>query len=144
MQAYLYGVVEAIVTASEPCRSIFAGIEAPDTLARAGVRTANPELADALEAIAIEGADLFYRGEIAASIVADMKAGGQLGTADLAGYRWRSASRCRWTTAAHGSSRIRHPRRAAPSSGSASTCSAIATWPPTRSALPRIYAASPR
>lgn len=87
MQGYLHGVVEAIVTASEPCRSIFAGIEAPDTLARAGARTANPELADALEAIAVEGADLFYRGEIAASIVADMKAGGQLGTADLAGYR---------------------------------------------------------
>ena len=87
MQAYLLGVVEAIVTANGPCRSIFAGVEAADRLARAGDRTVNPALADALEAIAMEGADLFYRGEIAASLVADMRAGGQLGSADLAGYR---------------------------------------------------------
>ena len=87
MQAYILAVVKAIVTANEPCRSIFAGVGASDTLARAGDRTVNPALAGALEAIAIEGADLFYRGEIAASIVADMKAGGQLGSADLAGCR---------------------------------------------------------
>ena len=87
MQAYLLEVVKAIVTANEPCRSIFAGVGASDTLACAGDRTVNPALADALEAIAIEGADLFYRGEIAATLVADMKAGGLLGGADLAGYR---------------------------------------------------------
>ena len=87
MQAYLLSVVEAILTASEPCRSIFSSVEAEDTLARAGTPTVNPALADALEAIAIEGADLFYRGEIAESLVADMSAGGQLGRADLAGYR---------------------------------------------------------
>ena len=56
---------------------------------QAGERLANPMLADALEAIAIEGADLFYRGEIAASLVADMAAGGHLTAADLAGYRVR-------------------------------------------------------
>ena len=44
-------------------------------------------LADALEAIAIEGADLFYRGEIAASLVSDLASGGHLEADDLAGYR---------------------------------------------------------
>ena len=87
MQAYLLGVVETIVGASEACRSIFASVEAPERLARAGERLVNPMLADALEAIATEGADLFYRGEIAASLVSDMAAGGHLGAADLAGYR---------------------------------------------------------
>lgn len=87
MQAYLQGVVEAIISASEASRSIFASVEAPERLARAGESSVNPMLADALEAIAIEGADLFYRGEIAASIVADMAAGGHLSAADLAGYR---------------------------------------------------------
>ena len=54
---------------------------------QAGERLANPMLADALEAISVEGADLFYRGEIAASLAADMAAGGYLTAADLAGYR---------------------------------------------------------
>ena len=87
MQAYLHAVVEAIVGASEASRSIFASVEAPDRPARAGERSANPMLADALEAVALEGADLFYRGEIAASLVSDMAAGGHLTAADLAGYR---------------------------------------------------------
>ena len=86
-QAYLSSVVEAIIGASEACRSIFAGADAPEALAQAGDRSSNPMLADALEAIAIEGADLFYRGEIAASLAADMAAGGHLGMADLADYR---------------------------------------------------------
>ena len=86
-QAYLCGVVEAIIGANDACRSIFASVESPDRLAHAGERAVNPRLADALEAIAMEGADLFYRGEIAASLAADMAAGGHLGAADLAGYR---------------------------------------------------------
>ena len=86
-QAYLFGVTEAIFGASEACRSIFGSAAAPGKLVQAGERLANPMLADALEAIAIEGADLFYRGEIAASLVADMAAGGHLAAADLAGYR---------------------------------------------------------
>ena len=86
-QAYLFGVTEAIHGASEDCRSIFGSAGAPGKLVQAGERLANPMLADALEAIAIEGADLFYRGEIAASLVADMAAGGHLAAEDLAGYR---------------------------------------------------------
>ena len=37
--------------------------------------------------LAIEGEDLFYRGEIAARISADCQAGGALTRADLEGYR---------------------------------------------------------
>ena len=86
-QAYLFALVEAIFSAGEACRSIFASAGAPGKLVQAGERSTNPMLADALEAIALEGADLFYRGEIAASIVADMAAGGRLDAEDLAGYR---------------------------------------------------------
>ena len=87
MQAYLLGVVKAILTANEACRSIFASIESPERLARAGERSVNPGLADALESMAIEGVDLFYRGEIAASLASDMAAGGHLAATDLAAYR---------------------------------------------------------
>ena len=87
MQAYLQGVVEPIIAASEASRSIFSSVEAPERLARAGEHLANPMLADALEAIAIEGADLFYRGEVAASLVADLASGGHLEADALAGYR---------------------------------------------------------
>ena len=87
MQAYLQGVVEAIIGASEASRSIFSSVEAPERLARAGENLVNPMLADALEAIAIEGADLFYRGEIAASLVSDLASGGHLKADDLTGYR---------------------------------------------------------
>ena len=86
-QAYLFGVTEAIFGASEACRSIFGSSGTPGKLVQAGERLANPMLADALEAIAIEGADLFYRGEIAVALAADMAAGGHLAAADLAGYR---------------------------------------------------------
>jgi len=47
-----------------------------------------PDLADSLEAIAREGADAFYTGDLAAAIVAEMESGGGIVTArDLADYR---------------------------------------------------------
>ena len=45
-----------------------------------------PALADTLESLAVEGEDLFYRGEIAAAIGRDMRSGGHLDVEDLAGY----------------------------------------------------------
>lgn len=51
-----------------------------------GDRVVNPGLAETLSLIAAKGADVFYRGEIATEIIADMKAGGGLLSAeDLAG-----------------------------------------------------------
>ncbi len=54
---------------------------------RLGETVKNPDLAATLGAIAREGVDIFYRGEIAARIAADMREhGGLLTAADLAGF----------------------------------------------------------
>lgn len=56
----------------------------------AGSRLANPDLADTLEQYAAHGADGFYRGPVAAQLVAAAeKGGGLLTSADLAAYRAR-------------------------------------------------------
>jgi gamma-glutamyltranspeptidase/glutathione hydrolase len=74
-----------------------AAIWAPGGVARAaGDKVAIPELAAVLDRIAARGPDGFYKGETAAAIVAEMKAGGGLITAaDLANYRpvWRDPLR---------------------------------------------------
>lgn len=55
---------------------------------QAGDRLVLPELAWSLKQIAEHGADGFYRGEVAARLVAEMKLGGGLiSEQDLAGYR---------------------------------------------------------
>ena len=61
----------------------------PDgTLKSMGDRLVNEEMARSLERIAKGGADLFYKGEMAEEIAADMRANGGLITrADLASYR---------------------------------------------------------
>jgi gamma-glutamyltranspeptidase/glutathione hydrolase len=59
-------------------------------------KVAIPELAATLERIAARGPDGFYKGETAAAIVAEMKSGGGIITAeDLAGYKaiWREPLR---------------------------------------------------
>lgn len=56
-------------------------------LKKIGERVANPDLATTLRRIARHGADIFYRGEIAEQIDADMKAnGGLLSIEDLRRY----------------------------------------------------------
>lgn len=53
-----------------------------------GDRVENPDMAAVLEAIARDGADAFYRGDIATAIDADMRAnGGLLRLVDLENYR---------------------------------------------------------
>ena len=61
-----------------------------------GDKVTNPELAKVLTRIADRGPDGFYKGETAAAIVAEMKAGGGIITADdLASYKpvWRDPLR---------------------------------------------------
>ena len=74
-----------------------AAIWAPGRVPRAkGAKVAIPELATVLDRIAEHGPDGFYKGETAAAIVAEMKAGGGLITADdLAKYTvvWREPLR---------------------------------------------------
>lgn len=63
------------------------------TVKRLGDRVVNPELGDTLAIIARDGAEAFYKGKIADSILADMAAnGGLLSAADLAAYRPRTGA----------------------------------------------------
>jgi gamma-glutamyltranspeptidase / glutathione hydrolase len=83
-QAYVFEILEGIVTATPESR----GLLAPHgSLPRAGDVVRQPELADALERLGAEGAAPFYTGDIAAAIVAWVGArGGVLTQADLASY----------------------------------------------------------
>lgn len=88
MQAYMFGVVAAILQSSEASRAIFENPDKPGQLVGEGETLVQREFADALEALAIEGADLFYRGEIAQRIVDDCRSrGGYLTMEDMEGYQ---------------------------------------------------------
>jgi gamma-glutamyltranspeptidase/glutathione hydrolase len=88
MQAYVVGVVAAILQASAASRRLFASPRHPDALIGEGELLRQPELAEVLELLAIEEDDLFYRGEIAQLAAADCRAhGGQLMAEDFRDYR---------------------------------------------------------
>jgi gamma-glutamyltranspeptidase / glutathione hydrolase len=65
---------------------------------RAGVLFRQPELAATLERIATDGPKGFYQGKTAEMIVAQMKEGGLITLADLAGYKakWRPPLVAQW------------------------------------------------
>jgi len=67
-QAFIFRIVAPIYLATPASRAIFADPEHPDRVRRAGQRLRQPEQADFLEVLAIEGEDLFRRGEVAAAI----------------------------------------------------------------------------
>ena len=87
--AYLMGLVAPIYLEQPAARAIFGdpagtrdGAPAP---VKAGGRLVNPVLGDMLEALAREGEDLFYRGDVAAAIVRqNRELGGHLTADDLA------------------------------------------------------------
>jgi gamma-glutamyltranspeptidase/glutathione hydrolase len=85
-QAYVLRVVSATFTATEACHRIFRSACDAEALVGEGECLRQTELADSLETLAIEGDDLFYRGEIAAAIARDMQTGGQITLEDLAAY----------------------------------------------------------
>ena len=88
LQAYIFSVVEPIYVATESCRALFASPDEPDRLMGEGETFRNPDYADALETLAIEGEDLFHRGEMGRPLVeACAYEGGYLTAADLEGYR---------------------------------------------------------
>ena len=88
LQAYVLGVVEVICTHNEDCRRAYGSAIIPGKPAQAGEIMAFPEMADTFEALAREGTDLFYRGDIARALIADCRArGGLLEAADLEAYR---------------------------------------------------------
>lgn len=88
LQAYIISVVQAILISTEESRRLFASPAQPNRLVAAGERLRWPEFADVLDILAIEGDDLFYRGEIAQRIAAASdSSGGHLGLDDLKHYR---------------------------------------------------------
>ncbi len=88
MQARIMGIVGAILRADADTASMFASRRRSGALLSAGEVMFRPRFADFLEVLSIEGPDLFYRGEIAARIAADCRAGGGYLTGDdFAGYQ---------------------------------------------------------
>ncbi len=84
-QAYVAEILAGLLTSTPECAALWA----PDGhVLREGEVLRNPDLADALELLASEGPDPFYRGAIA-DAVADWVGdrGGLLSREDLAGYR---------------------------------------------------------
>jgi gamma-glutamyltranspeptidase/glutathione hydrolase len=88
LQAYIFSVVKKIYTSNARCRATFGSRRNPDHLIGEGETFFLPAFADILEALAREGEDLFYRGDIAHTLIEACRNGGGLLTAsDLAGYR---------------------------------------------------------
>jgi gamma-glutamyltranspeptidase/glutathione hydrolase len=87
LHAYIYSIVGSIYQDTPEARAIYSSPANPDVLVSQGERLYQPELADVLETLAIEGDDLFYRGEIARTLARDMKGGGHLTLHDLAQYQ---------------------------------------------------------
>jgi gamma-glutamyltranspeptidase/glutathione hydrolase len=87
LQAYIFRIVERIYTWSPEARAIFGSSRAPTRMVGECELLRQPELAEVFEALAVEGDELFYRGEIAREITAQCReSGGCLTPEDLAGY----------------------------------------------------------
>jgi len=87
LQAYIFEVVAPIYMATPECRAQYASLADPAKLIGAGERMAVPVKADFLDALAHEGDDLFYRGEVAATVARDCEdRGGHLQRADFESY----------------------------------------------------------
>jgi len=88
LYAYVFRVVESIFTATEAARAIYSSPDEPTRLIGEGERLRQPQLADTLDMLAIEGDDLFYRGEIAQAIDRQCReGGGSLTLPDLQNYQ---------------------------------------------------------
>jgi len=86
-QASILNIIAPILTATEPARQQYQSVEQPGALINTGELFKQSHVADFLEALAREGCDLFYQGEIAHAIAGMCKkGGGQLSTQDLARY----------------------------------------------------------
>jgi gamma-glutamyltranspeptidase / glutathione hydrolase len=88
MQAYTLQILRPMLASRETVRTLFIRPDGSGEWIGEGDILRLPDMANALEIIAIEGEDLFYRGEIARTIADDVAAGGGFLTrADLENYR---------------------------------------------------------
>jgi gamma-glutamyltranspeptidase/glutathione hydrolase len=83
-QAYVAEILSELLTSTPECAALWAP---GGRLLREGELLRNPELGDALMRLAREGAEPFYRGEVATAVCAWLsERGGSLRASDLAGY----------------------------------------------------------
>ncbi len=88
LQAYIFSVVAPIYLANPSIRAQFESPVRPGVLCGEGDTYLSPAQADALDALAHEGPDLFYRGEMGRRLAADARdGGGHVTLADLEAYR---------------------------------------------------------
>ncbi|HEX7609788.1 MAG TPA: gamma-glutamyltransferase, partial [Solirubrobacteraceae bacterium] len=84
-QAYVAEILGELLSSTPEVAALWAP---RGRVLREGETLRNPDLADALMRLARDGAEPFYRGDIAAAVIDWMGArGGSLGREDLAGYR---------------------------------------------------------
>ena len=109
-QADLFQVVRDAYLATPESREIFGCRAHPEDVLRAGEVLRMPAFADVLDCLAREGSDLFYRGEIAASLV-EASAGSGLRRTDLKSYS--AVVRAPLATAFEGAEVLTNPAPAA-------------------------------
>ena len=87
-QAYIFSIIAPIYLATPASRQIYEDPDTPDNIIAAHKRLQQHDQADFLDSLAREGEELFYRGEIAATI-SDLcsKGGGHLRREDFESYR---------------------------------------------------------
>ncbi len=86
MQAHIFKILTPIYL-SDSARSIYESRRNPGNTIECGETIDFPNLSDLLETLAIEGDDLFYRGEIATAIHETAQNGGLVDYDDLANYQ---------------------------------------------------------
>jgi len=98
-QAYLFSIIAPILTLEEAG----AALHAPEGhVLAAGECFRNPALADTLERLAREGADLFIHGDVGKAILhQSAEAGGHLSLEDLEGYRVEKRLPLNWMHHGH-------------------------------------------
>lgn len=84
LQASFIGLLEPILTDREPCKELHTR---EGELLRAGERFTNPDLANTLEMLCLEGIREMYEGDLARAIVAAAEPGGLLSAEDMAGQQ---------------------------------------------------------
>jgi gamma-glutamyltranspeptidase/glutathione hydrolase len=88
LQAYIFSIVAPIYIATGESRKVYGRGQRRDRLCKEGEVLIQPELADTLEILAIEGDRLFYEGEIAKTLVElNRLDGGHLTGEDMHGFR---------------------------------------------------------
>ena len=86
VQAGYLELVSPLLLATEPSRALYGSSRLPGSILQEGEPHRQPELADALDALAHEGPDLFYRGEMAAALLDAAGSAGVLAAADFEAY----------------------------------------------------------